>query len=243
MTGLQWYMPNTVELSVIFSSKYNNISLIVWWLNNDVDCFEIFVWVLMSGVYRNESITNASPIQCHVTYIYSHHRIYIFFLFVPWDFGYYGHYWPIVPAPDDRWWRLWRSRWNVDLQGKPKFSEKICPSATFVYHKIQRENTRFNPGRRGGKLAANRLNYGAAFFNFLLNLCGGTLGIAATADLLYQPRMIGEGDCGEIGGKKIGRGNRSTRRKPALGPLFVHHKSHMPKPGFEPGPPRWETRD
>jgi hypothetical protein len=26
----------------------------------------------------------------------------LFFLFVRWDFGYCGHYWPIVPAPDDR---------------------------------------------------------------------------------------------------------------------------------------------
>jgi hypothetical protein len=25
-----------------------------------------------------------------------------FFLFVRWDFGYCGHYWPIVTAPDDR---------------------------------------------------------------------------------------------------------------------------------------------
>jgi hypothetical protein len=31
--------------------------------------------------------------------------------------------------------------------------------------------------------------------------------------------MIGEGDCGAIGGMKIGKGNRSTRRKPALAPL------------------------
>jgi hypothetical protein len=31
--------------------------------------------------------------------------------------------------------------------------------------------------------------------------------------------MIDEGDCGAIGGMKIGRGNRSTRRKPALVPL------------------------
>jgi hypothetical protein len=37
--------------------------------------------------------------------------------------------------------------------------------------------------------------------------------------LLYQPRMIGDGDCGEIGGMKIGRGNWSTRRKPAPAPL------------------------
>jgi hypothetical protein len=27
--------------------------------------------------------------------------------------------------------------------------------------------------------------------------------------------MIGDGDCGKIGGMNIGRGNRSTRRKPA----------------------------
>jgi hypothetical protein len=38
------------------------------------------------------------------------------------------------------------------------------------------------------------------------NLCGGTLGTAATTGLLYQPRVIGDGDCGEIGGMKIGRG-------------------------------------
>jgi hypothetical protein len=50
-------------------------------------------------------------------------------------------------------------------------------------------------------------------------LCDGTLGTAATTGLLYQPRMIGDGDCGEIGGIKIGRGYRSTRRKPAPAPL------------------------
>jgi hypothetical protein len=45
------------------------------------------------------------------------------------------------------------------------------------------------------------------------------LGTAATSGLLYQPQMIGEGDCGTTGGMKIGRGNRSTRRKPAPAPL------------------------
>jgi hypothetical protein len=33
-----------------------------------------------------------------------------------------------------RW--LWRSRWYVDWQGEPKFSEKPCTNATFVHHKI-----------------------------------------------------------------------------------------------------------
>jgi hypothetical protein len=36
---------------------------------------------------------------------------------------------------------------------------------------------------------------------------------------LYQPQMIGEGDCGAIGGMKTGRGNWSTLRKPAPAPL------------------------
>jgi hypothetical protein len=43
------------------------------------------------------------------------------------------------------------------------------------------------------------------------------LGTAATTGLLYQPQMID--DCEEIGGMKIGRGTRSTRRKPAPAPL------------------------
>jgi hypothetical protein len=55
------------------------------------------------------------------------------------------------------------------------------------------------------------------------NFCGGTLGTAAT---LYQPRVIGDGDCGEIGRMKIGRGNRSTRRKPAPAPLFPPQIPH-----------------
>jgi hypothetical protein len=41
---------------------------------------------------------------------------------------------------------------------------------------------------------------------FFFNLCGGTLGTAATTGLLYKPRMRGEGDCGEIGGMKIVQG-------------------------------------
>jgi hypothetical protein len=48
---------------------------------------------------------------------------------------------------------------------------------------------------------------------------------------MYQPQMISDGDCGENGGMKIGsRGNRRTRRKPAQR-HFVHHKSHITKPG------------
>jgi hypothetical protein len=47
----------------------------------------------------------------------------------------------------------------------------------------------------------------------------GSLGTAATTGLLYQPQIISDGDCGEIGGMKIGRGKRSTRRKPDPAPV------------------------
>jgi hypothetical protein len=46
------------------------------------------------------------------------------------------------------------------------------------------------------------LSYKLKSISFL-NLCGGTLDIAATTGLLYQPRVIGDGDCGEIGGLKL----------------------------------------
>jgi hypothetical protein len=36
--------------------------------------------------------------------------------------------------------------------------------------------------------------------------------------LLYQLRMIDDDDCGAVGGMRIGRGNRSTRRKSAPAP-------------------------
>jgi hypothetical protein len=56
-------------------------------------------------------------------------------------------------------------------------------------------------------------------FFFLSGLGPSPLGTAATSGLLYKPQMIDEGDCGAIGGIKIGRGNQSTRRKPARAPL------------------------
>jgi hypothetical protein len=57
------------------------------------------------------------------------------------------------------------------------------------------------------------------FFIFIIGGVGLSPGTAATSGLLYKPQMIDEGDCGAIGGMKIGRGNRRTRRKPAPVPL------------------------
>jgi hypothetical protein len=46
------------------------------------------------------------------------------------------------------------------------------------------------------------------------------LGTAATTGLLDQPQMIDDGDCGVIGGIKIGRGNRSTQQKTCPSPAL-----------------------
>jgi hypothetical protein len=68
----------------------------------------------------------------------------------------------------------------------------------------------------------------------------GPLGIAAT----NRPILPAPGDCDEgvLGGMMIGRGNRSTRRKPAPVPLCPPETPH-PLPGRESGPPRWEASD
>jgi hypothetical protein len=75
---------------------------------------------------------------------------------------YCGHFWLIVPAPDDRWGWLWRNWWNEDWKGKPKYSEKPCPSATLSTTNPTWQDPGSNPGRRVGKPATNRFSYGAA---------------------------------------------------------------------------------
>jgi hypothetical protein len=50
----------------------------------------------------------------------------------------------------------------------------------------------------------------------------------------------GDYDDGETGGMMIGRGNRSTRRKPAPVPLCPPQTPHA-RPAREPGPPRYQA--
>jgi hypothetical protein len=69
--------------------------------------------------------------------------------------------WPIVPAPDDRWW-MWSSPWNENCQGKPKYLEKTRPSATLFTTDSTWPDLGSNPDRRDGKPATNRLNYGTS---------------------------------------------------------------------------------
>jgi hypothetical protein len=68
----------------------------------------------------------------------------------------------------------------------------------------------------------------------------GPLGISATEwPIVPAP---GYYDDGEFGGMKNGKGNRSTRENLPQR-HFVHHKSHLTIPGFEPEPPRWEASE
>jgi hypothetical protein len=64
-----------------------------------------------------------------------------FLLVVRWD---WVHLVRRPPAPDERW--LWSSRWNENWQGKPKDSEKTCPSATLSTTNL----TWPDPERRSG---------------------------------------------------------------------------------------------
>jgi hypothetical protein len=81
------------------------------------------------------------------------------------------HYWPIVPSPDGRWWWLWRNWWNEDWQGKSKYSEKTCPSATLSTTNPTWLDPGLNPVCRGGKPATNRVSYGAALSLCKSNYC------------------------------------------------------------------------
>jgi hypothetical protein len=51
--------------------------------------------------------------------------IVFFFSFLGWvrlsPLGTSANIWLIVPTPDDRWWRVWSSRWNENWQGKSKY--------------------------------------------------------------------------------------------------------------------------
>jgi hypothetical protein len=67
--------------------------------------------------------------------------------------------WPIVPAPGDYDGRIW---WNEDWQGKPKYSEKPCPSTTLSTTNRTWPEPGSNPGHHGGKPGTNCLSYGAA---------------------------------------------------------------------------------
>jgi hypothetical protein len=74
---------------------------------------------------------------------------------------------------------------------------------------------------RKGAIRSDNFNTTKYYYFIIIILSGvrlSLLGTAATTGLLYQPQIIDDGDFGAIGGMKIGRGNRSTRRKSASVP-------------------------
>jgi hypothetical protein len=58
---------------------------------------------------------------------------------------------------------VWSSRWNENWQGKPKYSEKIFPSATWSTTNPIRFDLEANSGRRGGKPVTNLRRLVAGF--------------------------------------------------------------------------------
>jgi hypothetical protein len=74
----------------------------------------------------------------------------------------------------------------------------------------------------------------ASFFNIHSGVRRSQLGTEASG-VLYQPQMTDDDDCGEIGERRIGRGNRSTLRKPAPVPLCPPQIPHDLPPGSNPG--------
>jgi hypothetical protein len=75
------------------------------------------------------------------------------------------------PRMIDRW-LLWRNRWNANWQGKLKYSEKTCPSATLSSTNPTWPDPGSNTGRRGGEPATNRLSYDLCdVWSVLISLC------------------------------------------------------------------------
>jgi hypothetical protein len=88
--------------------------------------------------------------------------------------------WPPMAYCASPGWLWWcRNWWNDDWQGKPKYSEKTCPSAA-----LSTANptccSDANPGGRGGKPVTNRLCYGTAVTGIALPLYLCTPGLRNT---------------------------------------------------------------
>jgi hypothetical protein len=121
---------------------------------------------------RDESSSDIE-VGCYVKirkfyYYYYYHYYYIITYYYWWgeteSTWYCGHYWPVIPDTDDRWWWSWSNWWNEDWRGKLKYSEKTCPRTTLSTTNPTWPEPGSNRGRRCGKSATNRLSYGAAIY-------------------------------------------------------------------------------
>jgi hypothetical protein len=133
--------------------KLRKTCLLVWIFNSQ--SYER-IWIRLPNIMSVRRILFGFV---SVTYKY-------FFFYVSWGvvrlspLGTSATKWPIAPTPDDRW--VWSSGWYENWQGKPKYSEKTCPSATLSTTNPTWSDLDSNPGRCGGKSATNRLSYSTA---------------------------------------------------------------------------------
>jgi hypothetical protein len=67
--------------------------------------------------------------------------------------------WPIAPAPGDRWWWVWSSRWNENWKGKPKYSEKTYANVNLsTTNATRRDLVLTRAATAGSRRATNRLS-------------------------------------------------------------------------------------
>jgi hypothetical protein len=91
------------------------------------------------------------------------------------------------------------------------------------------------------QIAENSLT--SHYYYYCCCLVCEAIGTAATPGLLCYPRVIvkmiveKQMECRLAGETEV------LGEKTCPISTFVHHKSHMTRPGFEPGPPRWEAGD
>jgi hypothetical protein len=87
-----------------------------------------FSW---SFCYNSGIIGHDFPLQIIIIIIENRYN---YFFFVSWGgvrlspLSTPATNWPIVPTPNNIWW-IWSSGYNENCRGKPKYSEKTCPSA------------------------------------------------------------------------------------------------------------------
>jgi hypothetical protein len=136
------------------------------------------------GIYTYSRKLQTS--QSHVSRAMDWHDYHLtYFLGVEWDLSPLGtsatiH--PTVPALDNGW-QVLSNRWD-NWQGKPKYSEKTCPSATL---------STTNPilpdlGCCSGKPVTNCLSYGTAHHLTLLPFTGVTTGTTTLPEIAGRIR-------------------------------------------------------
>jgi hypothetical protein len=110
----------------------------------------------------------------------------------------------------------------ISLENKFNYIYQQSSTNPLVCSSVTREKSRLMAGKQICKLFFNIYSHSLFLllqrYHTVVSLGGVRLcplGMSATVGLLYQPLMIDDDDYGAVDGMRIGRGNRSTRKKPA----------------------------